>query len=146
MPSWSGGSSWRSSPTSLIYLLLGAVVVSLVAWVIEGADGVPFEVIVILVIVVLNAVLGHVQEARAEEAVAALQRMAAPTTGVVRDGRETRVPSMDIVPGDVLWLADGDAVGADARLFEAASLLVAEASLTGESEPVLKDVASFAGR
>ena len=52
---------------------------------------------------------------------------------------------MDIVPGDVLWLADGDAVGADARLFEAASLLVAEASLTGESEPVLKDVASLRG-
>ena len=129
----------------LIYLLFGAVVVSLVAWVIEGANGVPFEVIVILVIVVLNAVLGHVQEARAEEAVAALQRMAAPTTGVVRDGRETRVPSMDIVPGDVLWLADGDAVGADARLFEAASLLVAEASLTGESEPVLKDVAPLRG-
>ncbi|MEP7114541.1 MAG: cation-translocating P-type ATPase, partial [Ilumatobacteraceae bacterium] len=129
----------------LIYLLLGAVVVSLAAWLIEGAEGVPFEVIVILVIIVANAVLGHVQEARAEQAVAALQRMAAPTTGVVRGGREERVPSMQVVRGDVLWLSDGDAVSADARLFSAASLLVAEASLTGESEAVLKDIATLRG-
>jgi magnesium-transporting ATPase (P-type) len=105
---------------------------------------VPFEAIVILVIVVLNAVLGYVQEARAEQAVAALQRMAAASTGVVRDGREDRIPAADVVPGDVLILAEGDAVGADARLMEAASLTVAEASLTGESEAVLKDVAALA--
>ena len=101
----------------------------------------PFEVIVILFIVVVNAVLGYVQEARAEQAVAALQRMAAATAGVVRDGREERVPAVDVVPGDVLLLAEGDAVSADGRLVEAASLTVAEASLTGESEAVLKDVA-----
>ena len=113
----------------LIYLLLGAVVVSLVAWVLEGREGVPFEAIVISVIVVLNAVLGYVQEARAEQAVAALQRMAAATAGVVRDGREERIAAAEVVPGDVLLLAEGDAVGADARLVEAASLTVAEASL-----------------
>jgi Ca2+-transporting ATPase len=129
----------------LIYLLLAAVVVSLVAWLLEGADGVPFEVIVIVTIIVLNAVLGYVQEARAEQAVAALQRMAAASAGVVRDGREERVPSTDLVPGDVLVLAEGDAVTADARLVEAASLTVAEASLTGESEAVLKDVSPLAG-
>src|SRR5690606_32133396 len=107
-------------------------------------EGVPFEVIVILVIVVLNAVLGYVQEARAEQAVAALQRMAAATAAVRRDGEERRIPSVDVVPGDVLLLAEGDAVAADARLVEAASLMVAEAPLTGESEPVLKEVAPLA--
>lgn len=124
----------------LIYLLLAAVVVSFVAWLIEGAEGAPFEVIVIVVIVVLNAVLGYVQEARAEQAVAALQRMTVATAGVVRDGREQRIPSTELVPGDVLTLDEGDAVGADARLFQASSLTVAEASLTGESEGVLKHV------
>jgi magnesium-transporting ATPase (P-type) len=127
----------------LIYLLLLAVVVSVVAWLVEGAEAVPFEAIVILVIVVLNAVLGYVQEARAEQAVAALQRMAAASAGVVRGGVEQRVPSRDVVPGDVLLLAEGDAVAADARLVEAASLMLAEASLTGESEAVLKDVATL---
>jgi len=129
----------------LIYLLLGAAAISVLVWLIEGAEGVPFEPVVILVIVVLNAVLGYVQEARAEQAVAALQQMAAPTAGVLRDGREERIPAVDLVPGDVLLLAEGDAVGADARLTEAASLMVAEAALTGESEAVLKDVVVLPG-
>ena len=128
----------------LIYLLLAAVVVSLVAWMLEGGEAAPFDAIVIAAIVVANAVLGYVQEARAEQAVAALQRMAAGTAGVVRDGREERVTAVDVVPGDVLLLAEGDAVAADGRLVEAASLTVAEASLTGESEAVLKDVAPIA--
>ena len=139
------GSAWRkllaqfASP--LVYLLLGAVAVSLAAWALEGADEVPYEAIVIAAILVLNAVLGYVQEARAEQAVAGLQRMAAATAGVVRDGREARIPAEEVVPGDVLLLAEGDAVGADARLVDASSLLVAEASLTGESEAVFKDPA-----
>ena len=87
----------------LIYLLLGAVVISLIAWVLEGREEVPFEAIVIVVIVVLNAILGYVQEARAEQAVAALQRMAAATAGVVRGGREERIPAVDVVPGTVTW-------------------------------------------
>ena len=139
VPAWRKLAAQFADP--LIYLLLGAIVVSLVAWVLEGREEVPFEAIVILVIVVLNAVLGYVQEARAEQAVAALQRMAAATAGVIRDGHEMRVAAADLVPGDLLALAEGDAVGADARLVEAASLTVAEASLTGESEAVLKDVA-----
>jgi P-type Ca2+ transporter type 2C len=124
----------------LIYLLLAATVVSLVAWILEGEEAAPYDAIVIAAIVVANAVLGYVQEARAEQAVAALQRMAAATATVVRDGRPGPVPADEVVPGDILLLAEGDAVAADARLVEAASLTVAEAALTGESEPVLKDV------
>ncbi len=129
----------------LIYLLGVAVAVSFVAWLVEGADGFPFESVVIVAIVVANAVLGYVQEARAEQAVAALQRMAAATATVVRDGQTRTVPATDIVPGDVLLLSEGDAVPADGRLLESASLKVAEASLTGESEPVLKDAATLDG-
>ncbi len=125
----------------LIYLLLAATVVSLVAWILEGEEAAPYDAIVIAAIVVANAVLGYVQEARAEQAVAALQRLAAATATVVRDGRPDRVPADEVVPGDILLLAEGDAVAADARLVEAASLTVAEAALTGESEPVLKDLA-----
>jgi potassium/sodium efflux P-type ATPase len=129
----------------LVYLLLVAIVVSLVAWVIEGAEGVPFEVIVIGLVLLANAVLGYSQEAKAEQAVAALARMAAAHAGVLRDGRVERVPTTEVAPGDVLVLAEGDAVAADARLVEASVLKVAEASLTGESEPVLKDVTALPG-
>ena len=110
------------------------------AWIIEGAEGVPFEVVVITAIVIGNAVLGYVQESKAEEAVAALQAMAAASAGVLRDGEVVRVAATELVRGDVLVLAEGDAVAADARLVETASLMVAEAALTGESEPVLKSV------
>jgi magnesium-transporting ATPase (P-type) len=127
----------------LIYLLLAAIVISVVAWALEGAHGVPFEAIVILVIVVANAVLGFVQERKAEQAVAALQRMAAPASTVVRDGQQMRIPAEELVPGDLLVLGEGDAVGADGRLVQMASLSVAESSLTGESEPVLKDRATL---
>jgi len=129
----------------LVLLLIGAVIISLVMWAVEGATGVPYEAVVIAVILIANAVLGYVQEARAEQAVAALQRMAAATSSVIRDGVEQRIPAEEVVPGDVLVLAEGDAVSADARLVEAASLMVAEASLTGESEPVLKEVATLPG-
>ena len=128
----------------LIYLLLAAVAVSFASWAAEGADGVPYEAVVIAVIVVLNGVLGYVQEARAEQAVAALQRMAAAAATVVRDGREERIAATEVVPGDIMLLAEGDAVSADGRLVETASLTVAEAALTGESEAVLKDIAALA--
>ena len=123
----------------LIYLLLAAAAISVVAWFADGAEGVPYEAIVIAVIVVLNSLLGFVQEARAEQAVAALQRMAAATAGVVRDGRAQRIPAADLVPGDLVLLEEGDAVSADARLVEVASLTVAEAALTGESMVVAKE-------
>jgi magnesium-transporting ATPase (P-type) len=127
----------------LIYLLLAAIAISVVAWALEGAQGVPFEAIVIAVIVVANAVLGFVQERKAEQAVAALQKMAAPAATVVRDGGQVRIPAEELVPGDLMVRAEGDAVGADGRLVQVASLQVAESSLTGESEPVLKDRATL---
>jgi Ca2+-transporting ATPase len=127
----------------LVLLLLGAVAISLVTWALDDGAGMPFEAIVIGAIVLTNALLGHLQETRAEEAAAALQRMAAPRSAVVRDGVELRVAAVDIVPGDVILLAEGDAVSADARLLEALSLTVAEAALTGESESVAKDAATL---
>ncbi len=98
----------------LVYLLLVAVAITLIAWLIEGRVGWPVDAIVIGVVVLLNATLGFVEEARAEDAVAALARMTAVTSTVLRDGREQRVPSAQLVRGDVLVLGEGDAVGADA--------------------------------
>ncbi|MDP4076738.1 cation-translocating P-type ATPase [Acidovorax sp. A1169] len=129
----------------LIYLLLGAIIVSLLAWVFEGLHGWPVDAIVVTAIVLLNGVLGHVQEAKAHDAVAALARMSAPTASVVRGGQVQRVPSAQLVKGDLLVLAEGDATPADARLVRAAALRMQESSLTGESEAVLKDPAPLPG-
>jgi len=129
----------------LIYLLFAALVASLAVWVVEGASGWPVDAVVIGVILVLNAVLGYMQEARAERAVDALARMTAATATVVRDGAQCKVPASELVPGDVLLLAGGDAVAADARLLSTAGLEVSEAALTGRSEPVVKDAGALAG-
>ncbi len=139
VPAWRRLLSQFQDP--LIYLLLAAVAIALVAWVVEGRVGWPIDAIVIALIVLINGVLGHVQEAKAEDAVAALSRIAAVTSAVVRDGALRRVPSAELVRGDLLVLGEGDAVGADARLWQAASLRALEASLTGESEAVQKDPA-----
>jgi Ca2+-transporting ATPase len=125
----------------LVYLLLGAVGIALVAWTIEGRHGLPLDAIVIALVVVLNAALGYAQEAKAENAVAALAGMTAATCAVLRDGRLLRIASAQLVRGDLMVLSEGDLVGADARLVHAAALRVQEASLTGESEAVLKDAA-----
>jgi len=127
----------------LIYLLLAAVVIALVAWWFEGREGWPVDATVIAAVVLLNGVIGLVQEAKAQNAVAALARMTAATTTVLRDGKPLRVPGAELVRGDVIELAEGDAVGADARLIHATTLRVQEAALTGESEAVLKDTATL---
>ena len=127
----------------VVYLLLAAVAIALVAWGIEGWVGWPVDAIVIAIIVLLNGALGYVQEAKAADAVAALARMTAATSAVLRDGQVLRLPSAELVRGDLIVLAEGDSVGADARLLQAASLRVQEASLTGESEAVLKDAATL---
>jgi len=127
----------------LIYLLLAAVVIALIAWWVEGRVGWPVDAIVIAAVVLLNGVIGHVQEAKARDAVAALAKMTAATTSVLRDGKEQRLPSAELVRGDVIVLAEGDAVGADARLLLATTLRVQEAALTGESEAVLKAIATL---
>ncbi|HKO92997.1 MAG TPA: cation-translocating P-type ATPase, partial [Polyangiaceae bacterium] len=107
--------------------------------------GWPVDAIVIALVISVNALLGYVQEAKAESAVAALARMTEVTSAVQRSGRLQRVSSASLVPGDLLVLGEGDAVGADARLSSAASLRVQEASLTGESEAVLKDASTLVG-
>lgn len=134
---------WRQFQDPLVLLLLVAAAVALAAWAAEGRQGWPMDALVILSVVVLNAALGWVQEAKAQDAVAALARMTEATSGVVRDGLVSRVPSATLVVGDLLVLSEGDAIGADARLVEAAELRVLEASLTGESEPVQKDAATL---
>lgn len=139
VPAWRRLLSQFQDP--LVYLLLGAIVIAMAAWAIDGQTGWPVDAVVIAMVVLANAVLGFVQETRAADAVAALARMTAVTSSVVRDGERIRVPSAGLVPGDILLLEEGDAVGADARLLSAASLRVQEASLTGESEAVLKDAA-----
>ena len=141
VPAWSRLLSHFQDP--LIYLLLVAIAVAMVAWVVDGRHGWPVDAIVIALIVVLNGILGFVQEARAQNAVAALARMTAVTSAVLRDAKVQRVPSDQLVRGDVLVLAEGDAVGADARLVEAATLRVHEASLTGESAAVAKDTTTL---
>ena len=122
----------------LVYLLLAAVGITLLVWSAEGASGWPVDALVILVIVLLNALIGFLQEVRSQRAAAALARLTAVTSAVLRDGVPLRVPSSELVPGDLLQLAEGDRVGADARLLQAHALRVQEASLTGESEAVLK--------
>lgn len=130
----------------LVYLLLAATAISLTAWIIErlnaapGASGeaLPFDAIVIVLILVVNAVLGYVQEAKAEQAVDALSKMTAPQASVLRGGSVMRIRTAEVVPGDIVVLGEGDSVPADGRLVSAASLRIAEASLTGESVPVGK--------
>ncbi len=117
----------------LIYILFVAAALALLL----GKHGDAF---VILVVVFVNAVIGTIQEGRAERSMAALQRLASLRVRVVRDGTEQTVESRRLAPGDLLLLAAGDAVAADARLIEAAALEAAEAALTGESLPVSKQV------
>ena len=122
----------------LIYLLLAAIGIATVAWWVEGAEGWPIDSVVIAVIVLLNAVLGYSQEAKAEQAVVELQRMTEVRATVVRDGTTVQLPARDVVRGDVLVLGEGDSIAADARVVEANALRVAEAALTGESAAVSK--------
>ncbi|MBW4089838.1 MAG: cation-translocating P-type ATPase [Proteobacteria bacterium] len=117
----------------MILLLIAAAIVS-------GVIGDAKDTVVILCIVVLNAVVGFVQEYRADRAMAALQRMAAPSAVVLRDGRRIAVPAEALVPGDVALLEAGNLVPADLRLLEAVDLKLGEAALTGESLPVEKHV------
>ncbi len=123
----------------LVLLLLAATAISAVLWLIERDSALPYEAMAILAIVLLNAVMGYIQAARAETAVAALRRMAAAHATVLRDGERRSVPAAEIVPGDILLLEEGDTVPADARLILSTALQTAEASLTGESLPVSKD-------
>jgi Ca2+-transporting ATPase len=120
----------------MIIILLAAAVVSAITGAMEGES--PADVIIILAVVLINAVLGVYQESKAEKAIEALQKMAAATSKVLRDGKIAIVKSEEIVVGDVVLLEAGDAVPADGRILESASLQIEEAALTGESVPVNK--------
>jgi Ca2+-transporting ATPase len=128
---------------SLLSILLGQfadfmIVVLLVAALISGFIGEPQDTIAILVIVLLNAIIGTVQEFRAERAVAALQKMAAPEAHVLRDAKAVTLEAAELVPGDVVMLEAGNIVPADLRLLEEEELQVDESALTGESHAVEK--------
>jgi P-type Ca2+ transporter type 2C len=123
---------WDQINNFLILLLIAAALVT--AWLGEWTDA-----IAIVAIVVLNTALGVIQESRAEHALAALKRMAAPNATVLRDGVPVVLPARDLVPGDVVLLETGNFVPADVRLVESANLQINESALTGESHPVQKD-------
>src|SRR5262245_17156594 len=128
----------------LIVLLLIAAAISLIVWLYERDQPLPYEALVIFAIVLLNGILGFVQEERAERSVAALREMAAAEASVLRNGQPQRIPATDLVPGDIILIEEGDTIPADGRLFRSVALQTAEASLTGESLPVSKDTAPLA--
>lgn len=120
----------------MIIILIIAAAVSGITAVYSGESFA--DVIIILVVVIINAVLGVVQESKAEKAIAALQEIAAATSKVIRNGHQVTIRSEELVPGDIVVLEAGDSVPADARILECASMKVEEAALTGESVPVTK--------
>jgi Ca2+-transporting ATPase len=115
------------------------VIVLILAAAISAFLGDYVEAVAIMAIVVLNAILGVIQERRAEEALAALRRLAAPEAQVVRDGRRSTIPARELVPGDIVFLEAGNYIPSDLRLVETVNLRIEEAALTGESVPVSKD-------
>src|SRR6516165_6848895 len=129
----------------LVILLLIATAISAALWAIEREHALPYEAIAILAVLLLNAIMGYVQQSRAQQAVTALQRMSAPKASVVRDGAQQSIPAAELVPGDIILVEEGNTVPADARLLDAVALQTAEAALTGESLPVTKDTAAISG-
>ncbi len=122
----------------LVVLLLIAALISVALWLLERDSALPYEAMAILAIVLLNALMGYIQGSRAEQAVAALRRMSAAHAEVLRDGMRQRVPATEIVPGDIIFIEEGDTIAADGRVIQSTALPAAEAALTGESLPVSK--------
>jgi len=123
----------------LVVLLLVATAISAALWLYERHSALPYEAMAIFAVVLLSAVMGYVQQSRAEQAVAALRRMSATDAHVIRDDARQTGPASELVPGDVILVEEGDTIPADARLIESTALQAAEAALTGESVPVAKD-------
>lgn len=121
----------------MIIILLAAAMISLIVSIVEGANHWSdyADVFIILIVVLINAVLGVFQESKAEQAIEALQEMAAAMSKVIRDGEIIEIKSEELVPGDIILLEAGDAVPADARILESVSMKIEEAALTGESVP-----------
>ena len=132
----------------IIILIVAAVISAVTEYFESSASGgrfFPTDTVIILAVVIINAVLGVVQESKAEAAIEALQEMSAATSKVIRGGKLLSVRSEDLVVGDVVVLEAGDAVPADCRIFESASMKIEEAALTGESVPVGKIISVLNG-
>ena len=129
-----------AEPMTIILLVAAAISagVEIYHGIAAGHMGFPSDVVIILAVVLINAILGVFQESKAEKAIEALQEIAAATSKVIRDGKMITVKSEDLVVGDIIVLEAGDAVPADARIIECASMKIEEAALTGESVPVDK--------
>src|SRR4051794_37544862 len=117
----------------LVILLLIATAISAALWLYERESALPYEALAIFTIVLLNAILGYVQESRAEAAVAALRAIAAAEATVIRDGARRLARGGELAPGDIILVEEGDPTPADARLIQSTALQTAEAALTGES-------------
>ncbi|MDB4979060.1 MAG: yloB [Candidatus Peribacteria bacterium] len=130
----------RQFQNTLVYILIGALVLSVSLRLLEGSSGTDgvVDAVVILAILVLNALLGFLQEYKAEEAIAALRELTSPQTRVQRGGQEMMIPSRELLPDDMVILDTGDRVTADGQLITSSHLEINESSLTGESEPVHK--------
>ncbi|HOW15844.1 cation-translocating P-type ATPase [Methanosarcina sp.] len=123
----------------LVVLLLAATLISVWLWLYERDSALPYEAIAIFAVVLLNAIMGYIQQSRAEEAMAALRQMTAAHASVVREGTRQSIPATEVVPGDIIIIEEGNTIPADARVIQSTALQTAEAALTGESLPVLKD-------
>lgn len=121
----------------IIILILASLVSAIIAYV-EGSND-YLDSIIIIAIVILNAIMGVIQEEKAEKSLESLKKMSNPTAKVKRDGVIKNIPSDELVPGDYIIIEQGSYIGADARLVKTANLKVEESSLTGETLPVLKD-------
>ncbi len=130
---------------AMIIILIIAAIVSFTVVVIEKNWAELFEPALILLIVVLNAIMGVMQESKAEKALDALKNMSAPHARVIRDGKESVIEASELVPGDIIKLEAGDFIPADARLIESVSLKSEESALTGESVPSEKDANAIVG-
>jgi Ca2+-transporting ATPase len=128
----------------LVILLLVATSISAGLWLYEREAALPYEAIAIFAVVLLNAVMGYIQESRAEQAVAALRQMSAAHANVIRDDARQSITATEVVPGDIILIEEGDTVPADARMIQSTALQTAEAALTGESLPVSKDTLPIA--
>ena len=128
----------------LVILLIVAGTISAAIWWFERGSALPYEALAIFAIVLLNAIMGYVQEASAEASMAKLRAMSAAEATVLREGERRRVPAAELVPGDIILIEEGDTLPADARLLHSTALQTAEAALTGESMPSSKDTDAVA--
>src|SRR5512138_1818142 len=129
---------WEQITATMVLILIAAAVVA-------GLLGDFKNTIAISAIVILYSILGFIQEYRAEQAIAALKKLSVPNVRLLRDGKIQEISARDLVPGDILLLEAGNVLPADVRLLEAVNLRIQEAALTGESEPVEKQIAALSG-